>query len=517
MTAIPTEPTVIGGRYELTHLIKSGGMGQVWSAYDTTLDRPVAVKLIKPELIETITDREALTVRFRREARVTARLDHPGVPTVYDALIDADAEQLYMVMQLVSGTDLRDLLKLRGRLPVEWVAAIAAQVCSVLAHAHALPVVHRDLKPGNIMIAEDGTVKVCDFGIAAILLTDATRVTADQAPGTYNYMSPEQFLASGVSPRSDLYSLGCVMHELLTGDKVFDGTNQFVLMRQHSDEPPIPVGDLAPAVPEGLGALVARLLAKSPQDRPESAREVHERLTPFLPRASDSRPGPTGDGDPTSPFRHPFALRKTPLPPEGALPALPPAKRPVAFEGFVADLAQAQEHAWQLVEDERFSQALGVLAEALEPAEQVMSHDEPELLDARRMYAVTMLFGGDARGALPKFTMLAADLAEAYGPDDEAVYVMRLSAAQCHVRLGDVPEAVAAYREVLRDLPDHRAPLALEARRHLGVILASSGDPTASAEARSLHADLVAAHGPDDPRAAEVADLISRLDDNDPS
>src|SRR4030081_2536188 len=137
-------------------------MGQVWRGYATILDRDIAVKLIRPGIAETGDDRDELIARFRREARVTAKIEHSSVPAVYDAAFDEGADRLFLVMQLVHGVSLADVLAERGALPVPWAASIAAQICAVLSYAHAVPVVHRDLKPGNIMISRDGGVKVLD-------------------------------------------------------------------------------------------------------------------------------------------------------------------------------------------------------------------------------------------------------------------------------------------------------------------------------------------------------------------
>jgi serine/threonine protein kinase len=191
--------TRIAGRYELTEPVGSGGMGQVWAGYDERLDRPVAVKFLRPGLaVET--DRHDVVERFRREARITARLDHPGVPTVHDAGVVGD--ELYIVMQLVPGTLFADLIAENGPLPVPWVAAIGAQICSVLAAAHAASLVHRDLKPTNLILGPTGLVKVLDFGVAAVLDTDLPKLTATgETIGTPTYMAPEQALgASSVGP-----------------------------------------------------------------------------------------------------------------------------------------------------------------------------------------------------------------------------------------------------------------------------------------------------------------------------
>ncbi|MBO4209269.1 serine/threonine-protein kinase, partial [Micromonospora echinofusca] len=274
----------IAGRYELVDEIRSGGMGQVWRGYDAVLDREVAVKLIRPDVISSAEQAEEFAKRFRREARVTARIQHHGVPQVYDAVLDTSYDRLYLVMEYVRGTSLRAYISQLHPLPVEWAAAIAAQICTVLSHAHAIPVVHRDLKPDNVLISDSGAVKVLDFGIAAILRTDVTRLTGTGGMvGTHHYMSPEQIQGAQITPQTDLYALGCVLHELLVGKTVFDGGPEFELMRQHVYEPPTPLRAVRPDVPDTLEQLVLQLTAKVPEQRPRDAYDVYERLLPFLP------------------------------------------------------------------------------------------------------------------------------------------------------------------------------------------------------------------------------------------
>jgi serine/threonine protein kinase len=212
------------GRYELVERISVGGMGTVWRGYDAVLDRPVAVKLIRPDRLVEPGQAEDFARRFRREARVTARIGHHGVPQVYDAVLAPPCDRVYLVMELIRGTDLRTYITTGVPLPVTWAVAIAAQIATVLSYAHAVPVVHRDLKPENVLITPDGALKVLDFGIAAILGTGTTKITATGHPvGTSRYMSPEQIRGAQVTPQSDLYALGCVLYELLCGRSVFDG------------------------------------------------------------------------------------------------------------------------------------------------------------------------------------------------------------------------------------------------------------------------------------------------------
>lgn len=191
----------ISDRYELLEELSHGGMGDVWRGYDAVLDRPVAVKLIRQASVTSPQLAEEFAKRFRREARITARIQHPGVPQVYDAVLDASYERLFLVMELVDGVPLSAYLDPGRPLPVSWAAAVAAQIATVLSYAHDVPVIHRDLKPGNILVARDGTVKVLDFGIAAMLRTDVTKLTAPAAPSAPTSTCRPSRSAADASPR----------------------------------------------------------------------------------------------------------------------------------------------------------------------------------------------------------------------------------------------------------------------------------------------------------------------------
>ncbi|TGA83325.1 serine/threonine-protein kinase, partial [Streptomyces palmae] len=279
---------LVADRYELATLIGQGGMGQVWTAYDRRLDRRVAVKLLRPDRMAgpvtagTADPAEELRRRFVRECRVTAQVDHRGLVTVHDA--GSDGEDLYLVMSLVEGADLADHLAENDPYPWEWAVCVAAQLCAVLSAVHAVPIVHRDLKPRNVMVRQDGTVTVLDLGVAAVLDTDTTRLTQTGSPiGSPAYMAPEQAMGGAVSPGTDLYALGVLIHELLVGNVPFAGSTALGVLHRHLYEPPVPVRQLRPEVPEALEALVLRLLAKDPQHRPSGAQEVYQALAPLLP------------------------------------------------------------------------------------------------------------------------------------------------------------------------------------------------------------------------------------------
>ncbi|MEU0559367.1 protein kinase [Dactylosporangium sp. NPDC006015] len=429
--------TRIGDRYEVTYPVGRGGMGEVWAGYDEKLDRPVAIKFLRrPGLAEGA--RDTAVERFIREARATARLDHPGVPTVHDVGFHDDS--IYIVMQLVPGLVLADLLAERGRLSVSWAAAIGAQICSVLAAAHARSLVHRDLKPLNVMITPTGTVKVLDFGVAALLGADLPRLTiTGQALGTPAYIAPEQALGGAIGPRTDLYALGCVLFELLTGSPPYPADNAADMLHRHQDDPIPLIDEHREGVPDGVVQLVTRLLAKNPKDRPTSAAEVYELLVPFATAQSElgeDMPVIMPDGqsiDPTMPHRYPF----------GPLPLMPTTVEMLAVPKppSTAALEDVHDRARALAEAERFTQAAELLRTALQAATNRQSANSPKLLSLRLDLANLYVLAGAYREALLEFTRLESDLAAQPSVDRELVWHCRQQAATCHAELGDVPAA----------------------------------------------------------------------------
>ncbi len=252
---------MVAGRYALADRIAVGGMGEVWRAVDTVLERPVAVKLLRADRMSG-PDRD----RFRAEARHAAALQHTGIASVYDYGEDEDGARAWLVMELVDGEPLSQLLAREGALPVDRVVHLIGQAAAALDAAHRSGVVHRDVKPGNLLVRPDGVVKVTDFGIARAL--DGTSSTNGLVVGTAFYLSPEQAAGRTVTPASDVYALGVVTFECLTGVRPFGGTTIGQIAGAHLHDPPPPLPSVLPA---GLRALVGRALAKDPAERPASA------------------------------------------------------------------------------------------------------------------------------------------------------------------------------------------------------------------------------------------------------
>ena len=250
----------VAGRYRLARRIATGGMGTVYEGVDERLGRRVAVKVLKAEYAEDPMSLE----RFSREARSAARLDHPNIAQIYDS--GRDDARSFIVMEYVDGPHLGQLLETEGRLPSQQAIEITTQVCSALGAAHAVGIVHRDIKPGNVLLAPNRRVKVTDFGIAQAQGLAALTGTGTVL-GTAHYLSPEQATSQGVTPASDVYATGVLLYQLLTGSVPFEGDSPVSVALSHATKEVPPVGLLAPDVPAQLAAIVARATAKDPRQR----------------------------------------------------------------------------------------------------------------------------------------------------------------------------------------------------------------------------------------------------------
>ncbi|MFJ1753467.1 serine/threonine-protein kinase [Kitasatospora sp. NPDC088134] len=339
---LAAEPGELAGRtvagYRLERMIGHGGMAVVYRAEDLRLGRTVAVKLLAPELARNETFRQ----RFVRESRIAASLDHPNIVPVYDA---GEAEGvLYLAMRYVRGRDLRGLLDRQGRLTIAQTVRITVQVASALDTAHAHDLVHRDVKPGNVLIAE-GTdpdhpehAYLTDFGLTKKSLSLTGLTSVGQFVGTLDYVAPEQISGKPVDGRCDVYSLGCVVFEMLTGGPPYRRDDDLALLWAHLNDPPPSVLQQRADLQPGVGAVLERAMAKRPQERHGSCLEFTAALraaataAPPEPstgrapaaRASVARGGAVRDGArPVAGDRRP----EPPLPPEWAWPVYEPGRR----------------------------------------------------------------------------------------------------------------------------------------------------------------------------------------------
>ncbi|MEV6754059.1 bifunctional serine/threonine-protein kinase/ABC transporter substrate-binding protein [Streptomyces sp. NPDC051214] len=293
---------MLSGRYELLERLGAGGMGEVWRAHDRSLGREVAVKLFVPSVSAGDEELEQLLGRFRQEARAAASLDSPYIVAVHDHGTDGGTLQPtpYLVMALVQGRSLDHVLRESVRVPVADALRWGADVCRALDAAHSAGVVHRDIKPGNIMITQDGTAKVVDFGIATFMeqaAGDSRLTRTGELPfGSVPYLAPERFRQEPGDGRTDLYALGCVLYELLVGHPPFTGSAVGVMFN-HVNDAPLRPSRARPEVPTPVERLVLDLLAKDPADRPADAATALERMLAAGDQGGDGRAGAGAAGD----------------------------------------------------------------------------------------------------------------------------------------------------------------------------------------------------------------------------
>ncbi|MEO3810418.1 Stk1 family PASTA domain-containing Ser/Thr kinase [Sphaerisporangium sp. B11E5] len=268
-----TQPRLLGGRYELDGVVGRGGMAEVYRARDIRLDRVVAIKTLRSDLARDHT----FQARFRREAQSAASLNHPSIVAVYDTGEDmTDGTPVpYIVMEFVDGRTLRDLLRQDRRLLPERAVELVDGILRALDYSHRGGIVHRDIKPANVMITLNGDVKVMDFGIARAMADSAATMTQTaQVIGTAQYLSPEQARGERVDARSDIYSTGCVLYELLTGHPPFTGDSPVAIAYQHVREDPVPPSQIDREIPRWADAIVLKAMAKDPAQRYQSAAEM---------------------------------------------------------------------------------------------------------------------------------------------------------------------------------------------------------------------------------------------------
>ena len=341
-------PQVLAGRYEIRDLIGRGGMAEVHLGYDTRLSRVVAIKLLRSDIAGDPT----FQARFRREAQSAAALNHPAVVAVYDSgeeelLQPGGASRTvpYIVMEYIEGHTVRELLSEGEAVPIAEAAEIVSGVLDALEYSHRVGIVHRDIKPGNIMLTSTGAVKVMDFGIARAIEDSASTVTQTHTVvGTAQYLSPEQARGESVDARSDLYSTGCLLYELLTGQPPFQGDSAVAIAYQHVREIPKRPSSLAADVPESLDRVILKSLAKSRDDRYQDAAHMRADLQAAARGMSVAAPAADSWSPATSVMASPAA---EPVQPTSAFAQVPSGSSPIqAAKEAEEPEEKPKSHAW---------------------------------------------------------------------------------------------------------------------------------------------------------------------------
>lgn len=322
----PSEGPSKLGKYTLIRVLGRGGMGVVYEGFDPEIQRRVAIKAIRRDLIddpltEATTQRTGgLLDRLRREAQAGGRLNHPRIVTVHDYGEDIsflsdgwEVRTPYIVMEFIEGRELRSHLGGKGRLPFTQMHRIMDELLDGLGYAHAQGVIHRDIKPANVMILRDGSIKIMDFGIARVATLE-TMTVHGSIFGTLEYMAPEQLLGEPVDSRCDLYAVGVILYELLTGERPFTGASVAAITARTLRDQPLPPSTLSVSLPQAYDAVLARALAKRPDDRFQSAEEFRRALSTLTPAAGRPSSGPSYDPNATV-LREDIAFTKVVSPP----------------------------------------------------------------------------------------------------------------------------------------------------------------------------------------------------------
>jgi serine/threonine-protein kinase len=271
-----TEEVILNNRYQLEETLGSGGMAVVYRARDMTLERTVAIKVLRKDYSSNAEFRE----RFHQEAKAAANLAHPNIVTIHDFGLDAE-NRLFIVMEYVPGTDLKDLMRRRGRYNIDETISLMVQSCAGVGYAHRAGLVHCDIKPQNMLITPDHRLKVVDFGIARALASIHPDEQSTVVWGSPQYFSPEQAAGKAPSPASDVYSLGVLMYEMLTGQLPFNASSSTELTRMHRQEMPISPRTLNPNIPPALEQIMLKVLAKEPSSRYRTADQLGRILISF--------------------------------------------------------------------------------------------------------------------------------------------------------------------------------------------------------------------------------------------
>lgn len=515
----PVEKRLLAGRYRVDGSLGRGGMSEVFHGYDERLDRRVAIKVLRPpssipaaadspEAVEILDALERDRKRFLREIRTTAQLEHPGTAAVYDTGVETGPDggaQLWLVMQLLRGSTLEAILDHTDYTTeppsVAWAAAITAQVAAVLADVHRVDIVHRDIKPANVMLVDEGLVKVLDFGIAILRGAGALpRLTqVDRTVGTPPYMSPEQSLGQAVTSASDIYSLGCLFFELLTGDVPFHGSTDTPVRVHHVRTPAPSVRSLRTDISAEVDTLVVAMLAKEPNERP-TATAVYGALVSLASKqngvedADESR-------DPTRPFRRPLLA-----------PARRPrhvgAREPLSDAEF--DVLKANVQA--LLDNDQPSRAISLIEDGIERAD----HDPALRLRLRHLQAAACFYAGEYTRAAAFFDAVGRDYRRYLSPADPVVLDAAYHAGHAYAEVGKPEKALPQLRfyvqNVAASAQDDAAERVIESRYVIAQMLATEDQPEeAVAELESLRPVLCDAFGAESTQVRNLDKQISRL------
>jgi serine/threonine protein kinase len=515
-TEQPVEMRLLAGRYRVDGSLGRGGMSEVFHGYDERLDRRVAIKILRPpgsipaapdspEAAEILDAMDRDRRRFLREIRTTAQLEHPGTPAVYDTGVETmpdGTSQLWLVMQLLRGYTLEaaiDHAEYAAAPPsVAWAAAITAQIAAMLADVHRVDIVHRDIKPANVMLVDGGIVKVLDFGIAILRGAGALpRLTqVDRTVGTPAYMSPEQCLGQAVTAASDIYSLGCLLYELLTGDVPFHGTADVPLRNHHLRSPAPSARARRADVPAAVDALALAMLTKDWQDRP-AADAVYEALRPLASAPHGTSPDDR-DRDPTRPFRWPLlaAARRHEL-----------ATSRSQLTDAEAELLMANVRA--LLDNDRPAEAISLLEDGVERA----GRDAALELRLRHFLGAALFYAGEYTRAASLFDVVGRDYSRYLPADDSYVLDCSYHAGHAYAEIGKPDKALAHLRFYVQNAgvpaDGDEAEKVLQSRFVIGQMLAAAGySDEAQTELQAVRLLLTEAFGAD---ATQVRNLDRQL------
>jgi len=520
-TEQPGGMRLLAGRYRVDGSLGRGGMSEVFHGYDERLDRRVAIKILRPasqgsvpaapdspEAAEILDAMERDRKRFLREIRTTAQLEHPGTPAVYDTGVETAPDgstQLWLVMQLLRGSTLEAVLDhadyTAAAPSVAWAAAIAAQIAAVLADVHRVDIVHRDIKPANVMLIDGGLVKVLDFGIAILRGAGALpRLTqVDKTVGTPAYMSPEQCLGQAVTSASDIYSLGCLLHELLTGDVPFHGTADVPLRARHLQSPAPSVLAKRADVPAAVATLALSMLAKDPRVRP-TAEQVYEALLPLTSAAGTSADG-SENRDPTRPFRRPL---------------LAPARRRehAGYRSRITDTEaeRLMANVRTLLDNDRPAEAISLLEDGVGRA----GHDAFLDLRLRHFLAAALFYAGEYTRAAPLFDVVGRDYRKHLPPNDPYVLDCSYHAGHAYAEIGKPNKALPQLRFYVQNASvtagRDEADKILESRFVIAQMLAGTGQPDeALMELEAVRPLLAGTFGTESTQVRNLDKQIDRL------